>query len=98
MQSRITFSLHETPRDRVDQIIKAVSERTGVDVPQIMDTAHRSVRVTRARWQAWTDVRNAMGWSYPRVARIWGTDHTSVIYGVRKLAAEKAAQEMEQST
>jgi len=97
MPARITFSQPDTPRERVFQIVQAVSERTGVEVSDIMDTSHRPHRVTRARWEAWTEMRLSLGWSYPRIGQFFRMDHSSVQYGVRKLALEKAAQEMEQA-
>jgi chromosomal replication initiation ATPase DnaA len=42
-------------------------------------------RLVAARWHFWTLLR-AREWSYPRIGRETGHDHTTVIHGVRRWA------------
>lgn len=38
-----------------------------------------------ARWNAWTAMREALGWSYPHIAAITGHDHSTVMHGIKKV-------------
>lgn len=75
---------------RVAAIIRAICERHEVPVGKLI--AGRKTRdVTRARWEACAELR-AMPWcgdvpSYPKIAEWLVTDHSSVMYACRAVAA-----------
>lgn len=51
-----------------------------------VDPAHAATSRDRAcvlvRWRTWRELRR-MRWSYPRIARAFGVDHTTVMHAVK---------------
>lgn len=68
------------------QVIKTrVAAEWGVSVIQL-DSASTCRDLSHPRWVAMWLMRGHLGWSYPRIGRaVGGRDHTSVLYGLRKL-------------
>lgn len=52
----------------------------------------RTARSTRARHRLWATVRASSDFSLPELARMFGRDHTTILYGIRKHEAALAAQ------
>ncbi len=74
----------------VAAIIAAVAENFGVDVADLR-SARREARIVRARHVAMYLARHMTGRSLPYIAQaIGGRDHTSVLYGVRRIAMDLA--------
>lgn len=64
-------------------IISTAAKRQGVTVAQLMGD-NRHVPVVLARQEAWWRIWREHGYSYPRIAKLFGKDHTTVMYGVKK--------------
>lgn len=47
----------------------------------------RTAAVSRARQAVWLHLRETTALSYPELGALFGRDHTSVLYGVRKCSA-----------
>lgn len=60
----------------LDQIIEKAAGRHGVSSLEIKSTA-RDRAVVAARVEVWKYLRT-LGWSYPRIGKAFGRDHTSV--------------------
>lgn len=63
-------------------LIRAVADEEGVPVEDIMRRT-RTHKIAKARWKIWATLKKR-GWSYPRIARPFRVDHTTVLYGVRR--------------
>lgn len=78
---------------QVIQIVIEEARRFGVEPRDLWrpgyhtDTARRPIQ--HARFAIWRRLRNERGWSYPRIARLFGVYHNAVMYGVKQ--AEKRA-------
>jgi len=51
-------------------------------------TRKRTPLLTRMRWRVFRDLQR-LGLSFSRIGRLTGYDHTTVIYGLRRLAEEE---------
>lgn len=75
---------------RIDpQLIERASEiaqSLGVELEALF-SRRREQPGCLARHTFWTYLYDGMGWSYPRIARIWGVDHTTVMSGVKRARA-----------
>ena len=49
--------------------------------------AFEAALIAHARQDAMRRIREALGYSYPRIGRFFGRDHTTVVHGVRASAA-----------
>lgn len=65
--------------------IAAATRRYGVAPEDALDMRKRSPTVVRARWAAWAALRDGYGLSYAEVGRMFGTDHSTVMRGVRRM-------------
>ncbi len=70
------------------QITEAVCEVFDVSKSELM-SSRRDQRACIPRMAAYKICRDITGWSYPRIGRHFGRDHTSVISGVRRCASIK---------
>ena len=78
-----------TPKQSTLAILESVAARHQVTVKEIM-SADRTWRVIAARHEAMADVVEARpDWSYPKVGRLFGKDHTTVINALQKLGRWK---------
>ena len=75
---KVVFGLH---RNRVLELIDAVSAETGIPAKQIRGRC-RKAHIVRARQIVMYEARQ-LGLSYPQIARAMGKDHTTIIHGVR---------------
>lgn len=62
-------------------IIAAVCEVHGVEVRDIMQPGSRR-HIVHARNEALHELRVVRGWTYRAIGKLFGMDHTSVIYGI----------------
>lgn len=70
---------------RAADIIRSVCDRTGIVRREIMGR-DSTPRVVRARHMSQWLIRHRLGWSYLRIAHLFGRkNHTSVLYAVRKI-------------
>ena len=65
-----------------EQIIKQVSEETGVSVPRIYEH-NRSKYVFKARLRVYKLLRE-LGLSYPEIGKLLGRDHGTIIKVLQK--------------
>lgn len=70
-----------TPRDIAIGCVIYAATKHGVEVN---DLRGRRVyhRFTHARQEAYALIRDALGWSYPKLGRYFGRHHTSIMQGV----------------
>lgn len=57
--------------------------------PSAIMSKDRTARISNARDDVFLALRNH-GWSYPRIGRSMGRDHTSVMAGVKRARARRA--------
>lgn len=68
-------------------IIDRVSAAYGISAEIIMGPCCRRV-VIRARFAACYAIKDELGWSFPRIARLMGgRDHTSILHACRRYEA-----------
>lgn len=73
-------------------IAAIVAQEHGITLADIMsEETHRVV--ARARQDAMLRQREITGFSYPRIAKFWGKDHTTVLYAVRVAKARAGMEE-----
>lgn len=89
------FPFHNLP-PRVRDVLREEAERHTVRVEDLLGpSAARSV--SHARWVVWSRLRaltmpGGQAISYPQIAAWFRRDHTTVMYGVRRLTeAQEAA-------
>jgi len=75
----------------IREIAEAVAVEAGVSAAEIMGRG-KSPEVAHPRQEVMRRAR-ALGLSYPRIARFWGMDHTSVMHGVAAAEARLSAGE-----
>lgn len=76
-----------TPRQFTLVIVESVGARHGVSVEAIM-SEHRGRGVVRARHEAWAEVyAYRPHWSYPEMGRRFNRDHTTIMYGIKKVVS-----------
>ena len=68
--------------------ITRACEFAGVPLEVIMNPCKRPAQV-RLRWAFWYHLVIVEGWSLPRAARRVNFDHTTVLYGLRRYAADE---------
>ncbi len=81
----IRISRPLTPRERLMRVVQAVADEHFVEPAQIMGDSRRR-EPSRARMDCWSRLRRE-GLSFQQIGRMFGRDHTTVIYGVRKWEA-----------
>ncbi len=94
-QRRLTLSAQEAgdierSSDTFRWILASVAERTRVPATMILSRSRIATHAL-ARYEL-AESLHGSGWSYPRIARALGMDHTSVMYAVRRARGESAAQ------
>ena len=74
----------------VARLVAVVADETGISVEAIAGR-DRHAPIAAARHAVWTRLRVEHGWSWPAIAREFGRDHTTVMYGVRRALANQPA-------
>lgn len=74
-----------------DIYLALVSELSGISQRDILGTS-RAQEIMRARQLLYAVLRG-VGWSYPRIGKFVGRDHTSVMSGVKQVP-EQAVREI----
>jgi hypothetical protein len=77
--SRMTFL---EQREVATRAISIAARRLGVDVSDALERRDREC--VQARWAAWLALL-AGGWTYERIANVFGVDHTSVVWAKRRV-------------
>lgn len=72
------------PSPSAREIIEAVAQDFGVSRDEILSERQRGDAVA-ARWAAMDLVRRMTPMSLPRIGRVFGRDHTTVLNAVRKM-------------
>jgi len=65
------------------RIVEHVADYFGVQ-PADIRGACREQRYARPRFVAWALIRERLRFPYPRIARLFNRDHSSIIHGVRR--------------
>ena len=91
---RTPYIIEPRPRrivapERCRKIIMDVARARGVDTASIMDKSRKNV-IARARHEIFYRLRTELGWSYPRIGRVFGLDHTTVLWGASSHAIRLA--------
>lgn len=77
-------------RARVRDVLARVALEEGLPVSLLLTKTRRRV-VAWPRQRVFYEAKRE-GRSYPEIARVFGMDHTTVLYGVRAYAARMAAE------
>lgn len=75
-------------------LLEQTTLEAGADLDDVL-LGRRMPAAARARHHAWGALR-AAGYSYLTIAGVWGMNHTSVIYGVRRITKWLEASQKEQ--
>lgn len=62
-------------------------ERYGITLADMVGPC-RKKRFAIPRQEAMAEVRKRLGWSYPRIGKLFGKDHTTVLWACRKHGIE----------
>lgn len=73
-----------------DAILADEARRANATVEELI-SPRRFAHLVRARQRAMWRIRQATGWSYPKIGRLFGRDHTTVMHAVDKINAEVRA-------
>lgn len=79
--------------DRAAAIVAEVAAEAGLTVGDLMG-ATREHRYAHPRQEAWRRIRDDLGWSLPRIGRMFGKDHTTILHGVRAAEARGALRRL----
>jgi len=71
-------------------IVREVCEAHDVTRDEIFEK-NRSKKMVMARGVIYDRIRKELGWSYPKIGKLFGKDHTTILHGVR-LAREYMSQ------
>lgn len=90
--TRTSFEPHtpiewEPPLRRFRRILDNVSYQTSIPVDEILCAQRGDKDACRARQIAMYLTKQAFGFSYPRVGRMFNRDHTSILLACRKINA-----------
>lgn len=73
-----------TPRERQLHVVARVAARYGLTAADLLGRDRRD-HVARARWHAWYQLRCQFGSSLNQIGRLFDRDHTTILYGLRRL-------------
>jgi chromosomal replication initiation ATPase DnaA len=69
---------------RVLELVRQVAGERRLPLREVLTTPKRRAQ-SRARWEVWAMLREETPQpTLPRIARWFGVDHTTVLYGVRR--------------
>lgn len=60
--------------------------------PQLLKGDARNKAASKVRWEAYKILNEQFGFSPSRIAHMFHKDHTSVLYGLKKLAQREASK------
>ena len=63
-------------------ILRDVCKSQGVTRDEIF-SRNRNKKLVMTRAVIYDRIRKELGWSYPRIGKIFGRDHTTVLHGIR---------------
>ena len=67
------------------EIIIAVAGKRRVDVDDMLGPS-RDAEYVAARRECYRRLRTELGWSLPRIGRVFGRHHATVLYALRSVA------------
>ena len=71
-------------RKRIAAFEAAAIEANGIK-PDRLWTKMRFDGIHFSRWMVWAAVRDQLGWTYSQIARHFGYDSSTVLYGINSL-------------
>lgn len=82
----------DTPKAQVRKVIEAVCDRHEITFTDVMSRS-RYADVVAARHEAIVAVANAFPWmSLPKIGRVFGRDHTSILHALDKFGVPRRTQ------
>lgn len=85
-QLRLKVSIGTDPDLAVlRQHVETVARETGVTAQMIL-SSRRIKQIVAARWRVWA-LLHSDGMSMSCIGRLFGTDHSTVLYGLRRIGA-----------
>jgi len=76
----------KAPREKRMAIIARVATAHSVTVAELLGPSHVR-KLAYARWEAMAEIKAELGDSLSAIGRLFNRDHTSVMHGLRKVAA-----------
>jgi chromosomal replication initiation ATPase DnaA len=76
----------KTPREQRIDLIARVAVAHGLTVADLLGPSHKR-KLAYARWEAMAAIKAEFDDSLPMIGRLFNRDHTSVLHGLRKVAA-----------
>lgn len=64
-------------------LIREIADKHGID-PNVITKPNRKVPAVLCRWEVYYRAKTELGMSYNKIARVFKTDHTTVMHGVKK--------------
>lgn len=81
---------------KMHELAELVAERHGVSLAELRGSSHAR-RFARPRHEAFSLIRAACGYSYPRIGKYFGRDHTTVLWGIRSHQARLAGKPLKRA-
>lgn len=77
-------------RKTAQEIVQMVALKCGTTAHTLLTSKRRNKNIVYPRQEAQALIVTQLGWSLPRVARMFGQDHTTVLHGIRRHAMRLA--------
>lgn len=77
-------------RKTAQEIVQMVALKHGTTAHTLFTSKRRNKNIVYPRQEAQALIVTQLGWSLPRVARMFGQDHTTVLHGIRSHAKRLA--------
>lgn len=71
-----------TPKQVREALMARAAANHGVE-PSLISSDARTRKVCQARWEVWASL-HAMGYSTPRIGRLFNRDHSTVVHGLAR--------------
>jgi hypothetical protein len=75
--------------DEVKVRFLAIATGAGLELPHVLNPAHQTRGVVRARREMMSILRDEYDWTYKRIGRLFGMHHTTVLAGLKRFAREQ---------
>lgn len=75
-------------KERIRRIDEVVSKASGLPIDYIREK-ERSQDKVQARWVAWYIAYQYAGISYLKIAKEYGRDHTTILYGIDRIKKDE---------
>lgn len=76
---------------RAERVARAIAHSYGHELHDLFASGRTHPTVSAARHHLWAVLRATLDLSFPELGRVFGTDHSTIMYGVRKFERTLAA-------